>query len=59
MLETTADAHRRGLYNPDYYINETNKHIIPPTLEETNLRKECKSSKHKESFISIFFLFNS
>ncbi|CAF3749399.1 unnamed protein product [Rotaria sp. Silwood1] len=41
MIETTADGRRRdGLYNPDYYINETNKHLFPP-ISEDNLRKEC------------------
>ena len=45
MLETTADARRRGLYNPDYYITETNKHLFPP-MSEDNLRKECNYSKH-------------
>ena len=42
MIETTADARRRGLYNPDFYINETNKHMFPPMAED-NHRKECKS----------------
>ncbi len=41
MIETTADARRRGLYNPDFYINETNKHMFPPIVEDS-LRKECK-----------------
>ena len=43
MIETTADAHRRGLYNPDYHINETNKHLFPPNSDD-NFRKECKST---------------
>jgi hypothetical protein len=42
MIETTADARRRGLYNPDYHINETNKHLFPATLDD-NTRKGCKS----------------
>jgi hypothetical protein len=43
MIETTADARRRGLYNPDYHINEINKHLFPlTTMPEENTRKECK-----------------
>ncbi|CAF2973144.1 unnamed protein product [Rotaria sp. Silwood2] len=41
MIETTADARRRGLYNPDYHINETNKHLFPH-MPEDNIKKECK-----------------
>ena len=40
MIETTADARRRGLYNPDYHINVANRHLFPPMLDET-VRKEC------------------
>jgi len=52
MIETTADARRRGLYNPDYYINETNKHMFPP-MPEDNLRKESSSSSSLESLSNV------
>ncbi|CAF3426174.1 unnamed protein product [Rotaria socialis] len=52
MIETTADARRRGLYNPDYHINETNKHLFPPMPEDT-VRKESSSSSSLESLSNI------
>jgi hypothetical protein len=55
MIETTADARRRGLYNPDYHINETNKHLFPPMSDE-NTRKECKLLE-SNIFIIIVFIF--
>ena len=55
MIETTADARRRGLYNPDFYINETNKHMFPPIVEDS-LRKECKPlNKSLRIFIVLFY----
>jgi hypothetical protein len=53
MIETTADARRRGLYNPDYYITETNKHLFPPISEDAT-RKECK---HERIFLYEQFKF--
>lgn len=41
MIETTADARRRGLYNPDYHINENNRHLFPP-IQESGIAKECR-----------------
>lgn len=52
MIETTADARRRGLYNPDYHIDETNKHLFPPTYDD-NLRKDSTSSSSSESLNNI------
>jgi hypothetical protein len=39
MIETTADARRRGLLNQDYNLNVNPKNIF--TSEET-VRKDCK-----------------
>ncbi|CAF0956697.1 unnamed protein product [Rotaria sordida] len=52
MIETTADARRRGLYNPDYHINETNKHLFP-YMPEDNTRKESSSSSSLESLTNV------
>ncbi|CAF0979025.1 unnamed protein product [Rotaria sordida] len=52
MIETTADARRRGLYNPDYHINETNKHLFP-YMPEDSTRKESSSSSSLESLTNV------
>ncbi|CAF2929273.1 unnamed protein product [Rotaria sp. Silwood2] len=52
MIETTADARRRGLYNPDYHINETNKHLFPH-MPEDNIKKEFSSSSSLESLSNV------
>ena len=44
MIETTVEARRRGIYVPDYYTNETSKHMFHPPIED-NPRKECKQSE--------------
>jgi hypothetical protein len=58
MIETTADARRRGLYNPDFYINETNRHMFPPITDD-NLRKECKSFNYPFEFSLFYFVASS
>lgn len=39
-METTVDARRRGLCNPDYHL--TNKNIFTQPSEDL-VRKDCKS----------------
>jgi len=58
MIETTADARRRGLYNPNYHINVNNKHLYPPISDE-NTRKESSSSSSSESLNNAASTMNS
>lgn len=40
MIETTADARRRGLLNQDYNLNPVQKNTFASGSDETN-RKDC------------------
>jgi hypothetical protein len=41
MIETTADARRRGLLNQDFNLNITQKNLFTSGSEDTT-RKDCK-----------------
>jgi len=41
MIETTADARRRGLLNQDFNLNITQKNLFISGSEDTT-RKDCK-----------------
>jgi hypothetical protein len=41
MIETTADARRRGLLNQDYNLNVPHKNMFTSGPEDT-IRKDCK-----------------
>jgi hypothetical protein len=53
MIETTADARRRGLLNQDFNLNITHKNLFTSGSEDTT-RKDCKLLLEFE-IIYLFF----